>query len=98
MGEKRQHYNEEFKRQAVKFVQEQTKTLPEIAADLNIPEGTLRKWMTKYRSFDNEPIAYPEKVRELEERLKASEQEKKDLEEELAILKKALHIFSKERN
>lgn len=98
MGELRQHYNEEFKKQAVKYVQEQTKTLPEIAEELNIPEGTLRNWMTKYRSFENEPIASLEKVRELEMRLKAAEREKQDLAEELAILKKALHIFSKERN
>ena len=98
MGETRQRYNEEFKKQAVKYVQEQTKTLPEIAEELNIPEGTLRNWMTKYRSFENEPIASLEKVRELEMRLKAAEREKQDLAEELAILKKALHIFSKERN
>jgi len=98
MGEHRQHYNEEFKKQAVKYVQEQTKTLPEIADELNIPEGTLRNWMTKYRSFENEPIASLEKVRELEKQLKKVEREKQDLAEELAILKKALHIFSKERN
>lgn len=98
MGEPRQRYNEEFKKQAVKYVQEQTKTLPEIAEEMNIPPGTLKNWMTKYRSFEHEPIANPEKHRELEARLQAAEREKQDLEEELAILKKALHIFSKERN
>ena len=98
MGEHRQHYNEEFIKQAVKYVQEQTKTLPEIADELNIPDGTLRNWMTKYRSFENEPIASLEKVRELEKQLKKVEREKQDLAEELAILKKDLHIFSKERN
>lgn len=98
MGEQRQRYNEEFKQQAVKYVQEQTKTLPEIAEELNIPAGTLQNWMTKYRSFENEPLANPEKLRYLEERLKASEREKQELQEELAILKKALHIFSKEKN
>ncbi|GJM77504.1 transposase [Paenibacillus macerans] len=97
MGE-RQRYNEEFKKQAVKYVQEQTKTLPEIAEEMNIPVGTLKNWMTKYRSFENEPIVNTEKLRQLEERLQASEREKEDLQEELAILKKALHIFSKERN
>ena len=43
-------------------------------------------------------IASLEKVRELEKQLKKVEREKQDLAEELAILKKALHIFSKERN
>lgn len=96
----RQHYNEEFKKKAVQYVQEQTKTLPEIAEEMQIPAGTLKNWMTKYRSFENEPVvaANAEKLREMEAKLKASEREKKDLEEELAILKKALHIFSKEKN
>ncbi|MFC3846896.1 transposase, partial [Paenibacillus sp. MAH-36] len=98
MGEQRQRYNEDFKKQAVKYVQEQTKTLPEIAEEMNIPAGTLKNWMTKYRSFENEPVGNPEKLRDIEKRLQASEREKQDLQEELAILKKALHIFSKERN
>ncbi|MCS7458984.1 transposase [Paenibacillus doosanensis] len=100
MVEQRQRYNDEFKKQAVKYVQEQTKSLSEIAEEMNIPTGTLKNWMMKYRTFENEPISTsnPEKVRQLEERLKASEREKQDLQEELAILKKALHIFSKERN
>jgi sortase (surface protein transpeptidase) len=44
MSEQRQRYNKEFKRQAVKYVQEKTKTLPEIAGELNIPffEHTVR--------------------------------------------------------
>ena len=98
MGEQRQRYNEEFKKQAVKYVQEQTKSLPEIAEEMNIPAGTLKNWMTKYRSFENEPVANSEKLRQLEERLRASEREKQELQEELAILKKALHIFGKEKN
>jgi transposase len=98
VGEQRQRFNEEFKMQAVKYVQEQTKTLPEIAEEMNIPAGTLKNWMRKYRSFENEPVVNSEKLRQLEAQLRASEREKQDLQEELAILKKALHIFSKERN
>jgi transposase len=98
VGDQRQRYNDEFKKQAVKYVQEQTKTLPEIAEEMNIPQGTLQNWMRLYRSFENEPVVHGEKLRQLEERLQASEREKQDLQEELAILKKALHIFSKERN
>ena len=44
MSGTRQHYNETFKREAVKYVQEQTKSLEEIANDLNINPGTLRNW------------------------------------------------------
>lgn len=105
MGEKRQRFNEEFKRQTVKYIQEQTKTVPEIASELNISAGTIHQWLAKYRQFENESLANPEKVRQLEQQLREKERENQekervlaDLQEELAILKKALHIFSKEKN
>ncbi|MNI53874.1 Transposase [compost metagenome] len=104
MGEQRKHYNEEFKRQTVKFIQEQTKTMPEIAEDMNIPVGTLQNWMAKYRDFENEPLGNPERVRQLEQQLQEKEieneqrvRENAELREELDILKKAVHIFSKKR-
>jgi len=104
MGEQRQRYNDEFKRQTVKFIQEQTKTVADIAEELNIPAGTLHQWVAKYRQFENEPLASPERVRELEQLLKEKERELSerdrkivDIEEELAIVKKAVHIFSKPR-
>jgi transposase len=98
MAESRQHYNEDFKKKTVKYVQEQTKSLPEIAQELDIPVGTIRQWLSKYREFENEPMASIDRVRELEQLLKVMEQENVDLKEELAIVKKAVHIFSKPRS
>lgn len=105
MGEQRQRFNEDFKKQTVKYIQDQTKSVPEIAAELNIAVSTVHKWLAKYREFNNESLANPEKVRQLEQQLKEKERENQekeraliDLQEELAILKKALHIFSKEKN
>ncbi|MFE1214337.1 transposase, partial [Paenibacillus lactis] len=51
MSGNRQHYNETFKRETVKYVQEQSKTLEQIADELNINPGTLRNWVKKYRTF-----------------------------------------------
>jgi transposase len=105
MGEQRQRYNEEFKKQAVKYIQEQTKSVAEICEELNVPKSTIHQWISQYRQFENETLVAPEKVRQLEQLLKEKEQENRkkereneDLREELAILKKALHIFSKEPN
>lgn len=105
MGEQRQRYNDEFKQQTVKFIQEQSKSVTEIAEELNIPAGTLHQWVAKYRQFESESLASPEKVRQLEQLLKEKERElaEKDrriseAEEELAIVKKAVHIFSRPRN
>lgn len=102
MGEQRKHYNEQFKREAVRFVQEQSKSITDIAADMNIPSATLHKWVAKYREFENEPVASVERIRELEQQLREKERELQqkerhiaDVEEQLAIIKKAVHIFSK---
>ncbi len=106
MGERRQRYSEEFKRQTVKFAQEQKqkKTMRDIAQELDIPLSCLHQWMTQYREFDNEPLASEERIRKLEQQLRGQERQLRekdrklaDTQEELAIVKKAVHIFSKPR-
>jgi transposase len=110
----RNHYTEDFKKRTVKSILEQTKTIPEIALELDISAGLLHNWKRLYRSefqaqiqaeVQAEVQAAPAKVRQLEQQLRDLETEKQkqelenaDLREELEILKKALHIFGKERN
>jgi transposase len=96
--ERRQHFNETFKQETVKFVQEQTKSIPQIAEELNIPVGTLRQWMGKYRKLENEPMASGDTLREQANLIKKQEQVIEDMKMEIDILKKAMHIFSKARN
>ena len=97
MGEQRQRYNLEFKKETVKYIQERSKSIPEIAEELNIPAGTLQKWVAKYREFPNEPFVGSGNLRTADKELKKQEQRIRDLEEENEILKKALHFFSKDR-
>jgi transposase len=106
----RNQYTEEFKKRTVKYILEQSKMMPEIAGELNISVGVLHGWKQKYRSeiqaeMHAEIQASPDKVRQLEQQLRDMEVAKQqqeamnvDLREELEILKKALHIFGKERN
>lgn len=103
MGESRQSYPLEFKKEAVKYVQLRSKSLRDIAEELEIPVGTLQQWMGKYRSLENEPrldtnqLAALEKIKEQERELEAKSAEIEDLKEELKILKKAVHFFSKDQ-
>lgn len=103
MGEKRQRYPEEFKKETVKYIQQRCKSVPDIAEELNIPAGTLQQWLSKYRSLENEPmvdtnvLTAQEKIKEQERELKAKSREIDNLKEELEILKKAVHFFSKDR-
>ncbi|WP_029197543.1 transposase [Paenibacillus alginolyticus] len=105
MSGQRRSFNEEFRRQTAKYLQEQTKSVEEIALELDIPAKTLHAWKAKYREFKNESVNQSERVRELEQLLKEKERELSqkdrrlaDVEEELAIVKKAVHIFSKPKN
>ncbi|MFC4779215.1 transposase [Paenibacillus sp. GCM10023252] len=105
MGEQRKRYNEEFKKQTVKYLQEQTKSVEDIALELDIPAKTLHGWKAQYREFKNESVASMDRIRQLEQLLKEQERELRlrdkritDVEEELAIVKKAVHIFSKPKN
>lgn len=98
MGEIRQRFSDEFKEKTVKYIQEQMKSVPQIAEELNIPAGTLHQWLAKHRKFENEPLLDRETVRQKDKQIKDQEAEIADLKEEIAILKKAMHIFSKERN
>lgn len=94
----RKRYNQKFKEEAVKYIQETRKSMDEIALELNIPKGTLKNWMMNLRQFPDEPFVGSGKLRTQEQQIADLEQKNKDLEEEVAILKKAMHIFSKDRS
>lgn len=96
MGETRQRYNLEFKKQVVEYIQERSKSIPDIAEELNIPVSTLKKWLAVYREFPHEPFVGSGHVREEAQQVQQQKQRIRDLEEENAILKKAMHFFSKE--
>ena len=95
--QRRQHYSKEFKEQTVKYIQQQRKTMPEIAEELNIPVKTLSNWMAQFRKFENEPFVGSGNLSEADRLLKEKDDKIKDLEEEIAILKKAMHFFTKDR-
>ncbi|MBN2980563.1 MULTISPECIES: transposase [Cohnella] len=97
MGGQRVHYNEEFKQRTVRYIQEQTKTVVQIAQELDIPEKTLYGWVAKYRQFEVEPVNSADRIRELEWLLREKDKQVADLEQELEIIKKAVHIFSSPR-
>jgi transposase len=94
---RRQRYSTEFKEQTVKYIQHHRKSMPEISVELNIPVKTLNQWMLLHRKFENEPFVGSGNLREADRLLKEKDTQIKELEEELAILKKAMHFFSKDR-
>jgi len=93
---KGKNYSPEFKGQAVKMVVESTpsRTVASVARELDVNETTLGCWVTAYRKeMAGQPIpaSMPdgERLRELERR-------NRELEMELAFLKKAAAYFARE--
>jgi transposase len=95
MGQVKQ-YEEEFKRQSVNHILQTGKTVAQVARELGISVNTLHGWVKK--KYKQEPKVIKQRTFRSED-----QQTKRDgttysrlLEEENAILKKAMHFFAKD--
>jgi len=91
------HYEKEFKIQTVKYILEAQKPVSQVARELEISDNTLYGWVRQYKQDAGQAFvgrghlkADDQSTREIQKRIR-------DLEEENAILKKAMHIFVKDR-
>lgn len=50
----RKHYEDDFKEQAVRLVLESGESIPQIAKDLDISPGNLRRWVREFRDKGND--------------------------------------------
>ena len=93
MGKIKQ-YEEEFKRQSVKHVFQTGKAVAQVARELGISVNTLHGWVKKYKQ---EPKVIQQRTfRSKDQQTKEMERRIQYLEEENAILKKAMHFFAKD--
>jgi transposase len=93
---KGKYYTREFKEQAVKMVVESvpSRTVASVARELDINETTLGCWVTAYRKeMARQPL--PANMPD-GERLRELERRNRELEMELAFLKKAAAYFARE--
>ncbi|PGY47949.1 transposase [Bacillus thuringiensis] len=87
-------YEEEFKRQSVKHIFQTGKAVAQVARELGISVNTLHGWVKKYKQ---EPKVIKQRTfRSDDQQTKEMERRIQDLEEENAILKKAMHFFAKD--
>ncbi|GIP36431.1 transposase [Paenibacillus sp. J2TS4] len=93
MGNSRQHFDEEFKRQTVKHMMETGKTPMEISKEMEVPVSSIRTWKKQYGEVGDKTQLFVDM-----ERLKQLERQNRELQEENEILKKAMHFFTKNRD
>lgn len=90
---KGKRYDEEFKKETVKYVLENRKPVAQVAREMDINENTLHTWVKKYSQQPEVKAAQTFPTPDAE--LKALQKQLRDLKEENEILKKAMHYFAK---
>ena len=95
MTRKRRRYTDEFKRDAVKLVTEQTYSLAEASRNLGIHANLLRTWKQKIAAEDEQYAAGITDDERME--LATLRAENKRLRMERDILKKATAFFANEK-
>ena len=89
-------YSKDFKRDALKYIEEHPDMkIKDVADRLGIPVGTLYDWNKKRSRYDilgeDAPPSGP--LTEEEKEIRRLQRENRDLEDALAILKKAIGIL-----
>jgi transposase len=88
-------FTPEFKEQAVKRVIDNSLPIAQVARELGINDTTLGFWVKDYRSrLDRQPL--PPEMPD-QERIRELERRNRDLEMEVAFLKKAAAYFAREQ-
>jgi transposase len=89
MGKVRRRYEEQFKREAVRFLEETGRPLRAVAAELKLSETALHRWRQRYGTGQQEPLAPSEA-----EELRRLRREVEILRQERDFLKKATAYFA----
>jgi transposase len=88
-------YNAEFKIETVKLVTELGQDVRSVAQDIGVHENTIYKWIRAYQEDPQEPFVGSGNQRSEDAALRNANKKIADLEQEVAILKKAIAIFSR---
>lgn len=83
-------YNNEFKADIIRLVQEEHQPVNKVAKDFGVNSQTIRNWL-KSTEAKQDPVS--NRVAELEAQLREEKRKSADLEQTVNILKKSVAIF-----
>ena len=87
-------YDTEFKLQAVRLATDLNKSVAQVAEELGIPSSTLHGWIKATQQDPQRPFVGSGQLRPEDQAARDLQKRLRDLEEENAILKKAMRIFA----
>ncbi len=94
MSERRQ-FDRAFKIETVKLVIEQGRTVPSVAREIGVHDNTVYKWIKELKGDPENAFPGCGNLKPEEDDLRRIKKRMAELEEENAILKKAMAIFTK---
>lgn len=91
--------DEEYKEYVAKLIVDDGRKATEVAYELDLVACTIRRWASEYQE-KKDRLANPDREQlmsatELQQRLKDAERRLQEREEEIDILKKAMHVFTR---
>lgn len=91
------HFDQEYKDYVSKIIVEEGRKASQVARELEISPKTISRWVSAYRdrTYGGKSTEQSVTSSELEKIKKQHEKELERLREENEILKKAMHIFTK---
>jgi transposase len=92
----RRKYTKEFKMEAVRLAEEGDVSVEEVARELGIHPNTLYKWRRQYLADGEEAFPGHGKLKASDDEVRQLRRELARVREERDILKKALAFFSRE--
>jgi len=96
MKQNRRHFDESFKLEVVKMVQEQGLSVAQVSKDLSVGETAIRRWL---KQVETEQAGQPGIGKPLtpdQQRIRQLEAENRQLRLDVDLLKKASAFFAKE--
>jgi transposase len=96
MTTKRKHYTKEFKREAVRLLEQGEKPPADIARELGIKRNQLYKWQDEVHAKGEGAFPGSGRQAPAEAELARLKRENERLQEEVEILKKAAKYFARE--
>jgi transposase len=91
-------YGDDFKREAIRLLENSGKTASEIERDLDITHGLLHRWQKRFQVNPETDTLELSEVEKLKAELRELKQELEITRMERDILKKTVGIFSKDQS
>jgi len=89
-------FTPEYKKEIIKLVTEQKKGCTEVARSIGVSDTTIREWVKKYSEYGKDAFPGKGNLRPDDKEVRDLKNKIRDLEMENEILKKAMHIFSRD--